>query len=70
MKEWFSKICDNVRAKDKNVLGKWGFLLGAGVMTLVAGLFDQKLKDKKFEMTLEEEVKKVAARYKDEHKAA
>lgn len=70
MKEWFSKIGENFKAKDKTVLGKWGFLLGAGVMTLIAGLFDQRIKDKKFEMTLEEEVKKVAERYQEGHKAA
>lgn len=67
MKEWFSNVWENMK-RDKASLGKWGFLLGAGVMTLVAGLFDQKIKDQRFEATLQEEVRKVAGRYQEGNK--
>lgn len=67
MKEWFGNLWNNLKA-DKTVLGKWGCLLGAGVFTLVAGLFDQKIKDKRFEATLQEEVRKVAGRHQEGNK--
>ena len=57
MKEGFGRFWKTIR-NDKAKLGSWGCILGAGVLTLVAGLFDQHSKNKQYESVLREEIQK------------
>ena len=49
----------NLRARltmDKDTWLKWGFLIAAGVLGLVANIFDTRKKDRIFEETVNREV--------------
>ena len=53
MKEWLSNKFGKF---DKNSVLKWGFLLGAGVLTLISNIFDTKKKDRQFKEAVDKKV--------------
>lgn len=49
----------NLKAKltvDKDTVFKWSFILGAGILGLVADIFDRKKKDRLYEEKVDREV--------------
>lgn len=53
MKEWLS---NKLGRFDKDSVMKWGFLLGAGVLTLISNIFDTKKKDRQFKEAVDKKV--------------
>ena len=53
MKEWLG---NKLGKFDKDTVMKWGFLLGAGVLTLVSNIFDTKKKDRQFKEAVDKKV--------------
>ena len=41
---------------DKDGILKWGFLIGAGVLTLISNVFDTRKKDRQFKDTVDKKV--------------
>lgn len=65
VKDWFAEKFHKV---DKDDLLKWGFTIGAGVLTLVGGIFDQRRKDRLYREQIPKEVERQAKRLLDEMK--
>lgn len=53
MKEWLGNKFGKF---DKDGVMKWGFLLGAGVLTLISNIFDTKKKDRQFKEAVDKKV--------------
>ena len=51
---------DRIRKADKHDVGKWVCLIFAGLLTMIGGWFDTKVKDKQYERKMDEAIEKQA----------
>lgn len=57
--EWFKRKFGKVNKED---VAKWSCIVGAGLLTLVGGIFEQRKKDQMYREELPKEVKRQAER--------
>ena len=60
---------ERIKNADKCDAGKWLCIIGAGILTLFAGLFDTKVKDRQYEKKMGETIEKQANRLLEKWKS-
>lgn len=52
----------SLKKADGSTIGKWACVIGAGILTLFATLFDTKCKDRQYEQKMDKAIAKQAAK--------